>query len=260
MITFIRNLYKYRELFFALSSSYIKARYKQTILGAGWALVQPAMLMLTVIFVFPVIANISPSMKPYSLFVFIGFWLWTFFSNSLSFSVPSLVQNTPLLRKIYFPREIFIVASIVPSLLDFILGLAILMVMMIYFSISVSPLFILLPFIFFFFILFTLGLGFLGSIINVAFRDVSKFLPIALQILFFATPIIYSFDNVKQSYIIFYKLNPLTGLIDAFRSITIKGEISNPRSLIYAVTTSFTIFIIGYFIFKKGEEVIADIV
>lgn len=260
MFLFIKNLYNYRELFYALSLSYIKARYKQTVLGTGWALVQPAVLMLTVIFVFPMIANITPAMKPYSLFVFVGFWLWTFFSNSLSFSIPNLVSNTSLLRKIYFPREILIVAAVVPSLLDFALALAILIVMMIYFGIHLTFFILLLPILFFIFILFTLGLSFLGAIANVAFRDVSKFLPIMLQILFFATPIIYSFDNVRSSYILFYKLNPLTGIIDSFRSIIIHGRIDHPFSLAYATGASIAIFLAGYYIFKKGEQVIADII
>jgi len=260
MFQFFKNLYEYRELLYALSRSYIKARYKQTILGVGWALIQPIVLMLTIIFVFPEIANISPEMQPYSLFVFIGFWIWTLFANSLAFAIPNLVQNTALLRKVYFPREILIISAILPNLLDFIIGIIILSIFMIYFSVPINILFLLLPFLLLIFVFFTTGIALLGSIANVAFRDVSKFLPIGLQILFFATPIIYSFNNINTTYVKLYKINPLTGIIDSFRSIIMYGTIDHPIALVYALIVSVVIFYIGYFVFKKGEEVIADIV
>lgn len=260
MFQFFRNLYQYRELLYALSGSYLKARYKQTILGVGWALVQPLILMLTVIFVFPLISNISDDMKPYSLFVFIGFWIWTLFANSISFSIPNLVQNTALLRKVYFPREILIVSATLPSLFDFLISIFVLIVFMIYFSIPINILFLLLPFLLIIFIFFTLGIAFLGSIANVAFRDVSKFLPIGLQILFFATPIIYSFSNVNENFLKLYKINPLTGVIDGFRSIIMHGTIDHPITLVYALIVSVLVFYVGYFTFKKGEQIITDII
>ncbi|MEI7810392.1 MAG: ABC transporter permease [bacterium] len=260
MFQFFRDLYKYRELLFALSRSYIKARYKQTILGVGWAIVQPVVLMLTIIFVFPLIANISPDMKPYSLFVFIGFWIWTLFSNSLSFAIPNLVQNTALLRKVYFPREILVVAAIIPSLLDFAIGILVLFIFMFHFGVPFNIDFLLLPFLLVIFMFFTLGISLLGAVANVAFRDVAKFLPIALQILFFATPIIYSFNNVNGAYVKLYKANPLTGVIDGFRSIIMRGTIDNPKTLVYALIVSIVVFYTGYFIFKKGEQVMADII
>ncbi len=260
MFNFFINVYEYRELLYALSESYIKARYKQTILGVGWALVQPIVLMLTVIFIFPTIANININMQPYPLFVFIGFWIWTLFANSLSFAIPNLVQNTSLLRKVYFPREILILAAIIPSLLDFMIGAFILGIFMFHFSISVNTLFLLLPFLLIIFMFFTLGISLMASIINVAFRDVSKFLPISLQILFFATPIIYSFENINIKYIKLYKLNPLTGIIDSFRSIIMHGTIDHPYSLIYTFITSLVVFYMGYFIFKTGESIITDII
>ncbi|MEI8174729.1 MAG: ABC transporter permease [bacterium] len=260
MFQFFKNLYEYRELLYALSGSYIKARYKQTILGVGWALVQPLVLMLTIIFVFPQIANISQDMMPYSLFVFIGFWIWTLFANSLAFSIPNLVQNTALLRKVYFPREILVVSAILPNLLDFCIGILVLIIFMIYFSVPINISFLLLPFLLIIFMFFTLGIALLGSVANVAFRDVSKFLPIGLQILFFATPIIYSFNNVNSAYVKLYKINPLTGVIDGFRSIIMHGTIDHPLTLVYALIFSIIVFYIGYFTFKKGEQIMADII
>lgn len=261
MIQLIRNCYEYRELLYALSESYIKARYKQTILGVGWALVPPILLMLTVIYAFPHLADIAPEMEPYPLFVFIGFWFWTFFANSLAFAVPSLVQNVSLLRKVYFPREILVIAAIVPSILDTLLGVLPLLVLLYYFSIPLSLSFVLLFILFIIEGFFVLGIAFLGAIANVAFRDVTKFLPISLQILFFATPIIYSINTVSMgTYATIYKLNPLAGTIDAARSIVLNHTIIHPYALAYALCVSIAVCGMGYLTFKAGEKIITDII
>ena len=260
MVQLIKNCHEYRELLYALSESYIKARYKQTILGVGWAIVPSVLLMLTVIFAFPHIANIAPDMKPYPLFVFIGFWFWTFFANSLAFAIPSLVQNVSLLRKVHFPREILVIAAIVPSILDSALGTLPLFALLLYFKIPLSFSFFLLLILFIIELILILGLSFVGAITNVAFRDVAKFLPITLQILFFATPVIYSINTISTgTYANIYKLNPLAGILDAARSIVLNQTIIHPHALIYASCMSIATCWIGYLTFKAGEKIITDI-
>src|SRR3989338_7830654 len=121
-MNFFKNIWHYRELVYTLSRSYIIARYKQTILGVGWALIPPILLGLTILFAFPGKINITPEMQPYALFVFVGFWLWALFSNALTFAVNSLVSQGALVRKAFFPRELLVVASIAPIVLDFLIS------------------------------------------------------------------------------------------------------------------------------------------
>lgn len=258
MIQLIRNIVAYRQLLYILSQSYIKARYKQTILGVLWAVAQPLVLMIIVTLVLSNLNQGQTISLPYPIFAFIGFWVWALFSNSLSFAVPNLVQNSALLRKIYFPREILVIAAVVPSLLDFGLGFVVLLFLALYFNVTVTPLLIALPFFLLILLLFILGIAFLGSILNVAFRDVSKFLPISLQIIFFASPIIYPSAFIPEKYSSLINANPLTGVIEGMRLVIVNNTFST-SGLFYAFVASLVCCWIGYFVFKKGEQIIADI-
>ena len=259
MRTFFRNLYTYRELLFALSKSYTNARYKQTILGFGWALLPALILLCTTLAVFPNLFAYKGSI-PYPIYIFLGFWIWTFFSNALSFAVPNLVANTSLLRKVYFPREVLIVAAAVPSILDFAIGSCITIGLLLFYKIPIGLPIIVLPFIILILFIFTIGLSLGFSILNVAFRDVSKMLPLFLQILLFASPVVYSLDTITDKWRTLILWNPLTGIIESTRSVLGAHAWPNWQVLGISAIGSITIFIISYALFKKGESVIADIV
>lgn len=259
MVTFFRNLYEYRELLRALSVSYLKARYKQTALGIGWAIIPSLVLMATTLAIFPNLLTYHGSI-PYPLYIFLGFWVWTLFANALSFAVPNLVQNVSLIRKVSFPREILIVAALVPSIVDFLFGFLVVIGLMIYYHVALSITILALPLLLITEFFFILGIALGLSILNVAFRDVAKLLPVALQILLFASPVVYGISQITDQWKNLIKLNPLTGIIEGVRN-TIAGNTWPDWNLfIIAVITSVLCFTIGYFIFKKGEELIADII
>ena len=251
-------MYEYRELLRALSTAYIKARYKQTIFGIGWAFIPSLLLLATALIVFRNLLNYSYAL-PYSIYIFLGLWFWTFFSNALSFSVPNLVQNTALLRKIYFPREVLIVAATVPSILDFAINTIIVLALFIYFH-STPPLVLLyaIP-LFLILYFFTLGLALMLSMFNVAFRDVGKLLPILLQVLFFVSPVIYGITQITDKWRALVKINPLTGVIETMRSLVLETP-PDWYILTATIAVSLITFYVGYYIFKKGEELAADIV
>ncbi|OGI71810.1 hypothetical protein A3J61_02305 [Candidatus Nomurabacteria bacterium RIFCSPHIGHO2_02_FULL_38_15] len=259
-MNFFKNIWHYRELVYTLSRSYIIARYKQTILGVGWALIPPILLGLTILFAFPGKINITPEMQPYALFVFVGFWLWALFSNALTFAVNSLVSQGALVRKAFFPRELLVVASIAPIVLDFLIGFIVILVLLMFYKIKLTLFWLLIPFLVLFYILLIISVGLLGAMANVAFRDFGKSLTILLQVLFFVSPVIYSFTSVPAKYAIFYKLNPLTGLIEAIRTIIINGHIIYYRSCIYSIAFTILLLILASNFFKRGEKVIADII
>lgn len=243
-----------------LSLSYLKARYRQTILGFGWAVLPTIILVFTVVFIFPSVSSSFNINGPYILFVFIGFWVWTFFSSALSFAIPNLVQNVNLLRKIYFPREILIVSAIIPVLVDYFVGLLIIICLGIYYGITIKISLIILPALFIIQVFLILGISFLGSIANVAFRDVSKLLPTMLQVLFFISPIIYPLNSVSDRFRIFLIWNPISGIIEGYRNIFIYGTFPDPTLFYCSFISSIVIFMIGYHVFKKGEQFISDII
>lgn len=257
---FFTNIWKYRELVYALSRSYIIARYKQTILGVGWALIPPILLGLTILFAFPGKISITPEMEPYPLFVFIGFWLWALFSNGLSFAVNSLVSQSSLLRKAFFPRELLVVSSVAPIVLDFLIGFLVILIMLIFYKVKLTLFWLLIPFLILIYLILIISIGLLGSLANVAFRDFGKSLSILLQVLFFVSPVIYSFTSVPEKYALLYKLNPLTGLIEAIRTIILNGHIIYYRSCIYSIGFTVLLLIFASNFFRRGEKVIADII
>lgn len=257
---FFTNIWRYRELVYTLSRSYIIARYKQTILGVGWALIPPILLGLTILFAFPGKIAITPEMQPYPLFVFVGFWLWALFSNGLTFAISSLVAQSSLLRKAFFPRELLVVASIAPIVLDFLIGLIVILAMLIFYKVKITIFWLLIPILVIFYLLLILSIGLLGALANVGFRDFGKSLTILLQVLFFVSPVIYSFTSVPEKYAIFYKINPLTGIIEAIRTIILNGHIIYYRACIYSIGFTIILLIIASNVFRKGERVIADII
>lgn len=257
---FFANIWKYRELVYTLSRSYIIARYKQTILGVGWALIPPILLGLTILFAFPGKINITPEMEPYPLFVFIGFWLWALFANGLTFAINSLVNQGSLIRKAFFPRELLVMASIAPIVLDFLIGFSVILAMLLFYKIHVTAFWLLLPILVLLYLVLIISIGLLGALANVAFRDFGKSLTILLQVLFFVSPVIYSFTSVPEKYALLYKLNPLTGLTEAIRTIIINGHIIYYRACLYSVGFSILLLIISSHVFRRGEKVIADII
>lgn len=256
----LAEILRYRELFYIFSWRDIKVRYKQTIFGIAWALFQPLINMIIFTFFFGNLVKIPSGNLPYPLFVLIGLIFWTFFSGALTHSSNSLIENENLIKKVYFPRFILPVSSIMTSLVDFVITLMLLFVVVIMFRQSLSlafMIFILIGTIITFFS--ASGLGLLFSAINVKYRDVRYILPFFIQILMFLSPVIYPLSSVVYPLKYIFALNPLTGVIESVRAVIGNTAIQYDILLI-SLCTSIVLFLIGLFYFRLTEKFFADII
>lgn len=260
MIQFCKNLFIYRELLRELVVSNIKARYKQSVLGVGWALLQPLALMVIAMVVFFQFAKVPSDGLPYPLFVYTALLPWTLHATALSSGITSLVSNVSLIRKIYFPRELFIVSAIMISLIDYLIASIVFIGMLIFYRITPGVWILSFPLLLFIHLLLITGIALGGAIINTAFRDVSKALPLVLQIWMLASPVMYPLSLVTEKYHVIYLLNPMVGIIDSYRKVILHNTAPDARSLLFSAGTSLILFAVGYRLFKAGEAMTADIV
>jgi lipopolysaccharide transport system permease protein len=252
------DLWKYRELFYILSWRDIKVRYKQTVLGAAWSIIRP--LLTTIIFtiVFSRIAKLeNPGSSPYMLMVFAGMLPWQFFSNALSESSSSLIGNANLITKVYFPRIIIPVSSVITSLLDFFISFIILIGMMIWFQFIPHWQMVFLPLFIVLLFFCSMGLGLYLTAINVKYRDFRYIIPFIIQFGLYITPVGFSSALINEKWKIVFSLNPMVGIINGFRWC-ILGENMDWLSLIISVIIITLFFIIGIFYFRKMENSFAD--
>jgi lipopolysaccharide transport system permease protein len=256
----LKILYWYRDLLWLWTSREIKIRYKQSLLGVAWAILQP--LALTVVFtlVFSILVRVDTGDTPYPIFAYSGLVPWTFLATSLSFGVSSLINNMNLVTKIYFPREILPLASIGAALVDFIIASLIFVGMMIFYRVwpSIEILWV-LPLLTIQIIL-TIGVTLIGSAILVFFRDVRFLIPLLVQIWMYATPVIYPVDLVPDKLQPYYFLNPMAGIIDGYRRALILGEPPEMSALLLSMAVSLMLFALGYALFKRLEPLYADLI
>lgn len=256
----IAELINHRELLYAWTLRTIRSRYKQSILGGLWAVIQPIASVAIFTVIFTVFMRINTGNTPYLVFSYVAMVPWTFFSGSISDMIDSLVGNMNLVTKIYFPREILPVAAMLARLLDFVIAFAVLIVLMIAYRMPIlMKSWIYIPIILLVQIGLMLGIGLMGAALNVFFRDVKHIVTLGLQIWLYATPIIYPVTMVPEWLRPYYFLNPMAGAIDAFRSVLINGEAPGPFFLISAVV-ALVLLVLGYWFFKRFENQFADIV
>ena len=253
-----KDLWRYRELFYILSWRDIKVRYKQTVIGAAWSIIRP--LLTTIIFtiVFSRIAKLNnPSLAPYALMVFAGMLPWQFFSNALSESSSSLIGNTNLITKVYFPRMIIPASSVITSLVDLGIAFIIMIGMFIWYQyappwhIIFLPLFVLLAFICAF------GVGLYLTAVNVKYRDFRYIIPFIVQFGLYITPVGFSSSVITEKWRIWYALNPMVGIIDGFRWCLL-GDPMHWKSFYISVAIISLFLWLGIFYFRKMERSFAD--
>jgi lipopolysaccharide transport system permease protein len=256
----LSSLYNYRDLLFLWTGREIRVRYKQSLLGIGWAILQPIVLTVVFTVVFSRIVQVDTGGVPYPIFAYAALVPWTFFATSLSFGIPSLVNNLNLVSKIYFPREILPFANIGAALLDFAMaGLVFVGMMAIYrIPITVNVLWV-IPLLGIQIIL-TAGVTLLGSAAIVFFRDVRFVIPLLIQVWMYASPVIYPTDLIPPAYLPIYFLNPMAGIIDGYRLALIAGQPPNMPALLVATAVSLVSLIMGYFVFKRSEPLFADLI
>lgn len=256
----LRELWEYRELLFYLSWRDIKVRYKQTVLGAAWAIIQPFMTMVVFSLFFGKLAKMPSDGIPYPLFAFAALVPWTFFANGLAQSSNSLVQNSSMLKKIYFPRLIIPISTIVSGAVDFVVAFVVLILMMGYYGIAPTANIVWIPFLLFLEVVAALGVGLWLSAMNVQFRDVRYVVPFLTQFWLFATPIAYPSSLLAEPWRTVYGLNPMVGVVEGFRWALL-GKAGGVGPLVLVSVIAVVVLLVGGLLyFKNMEKTFADVV
>jgi len=261
----LKELWNYRELLYFLAWRDVKIRYKQTLLGVIWVLIQPVLMTIIFTVFLGMLARVPTGGKPYPLLVYTGLIPWTFFSSATLGCIYSLVGNANLITKVYFPRILIPTASIMARLLDLMVSFVILIGLLLYYRLVVHyPLTLTwnlaaLPFVIILLTFFTLGLGLLISALNVRYRDVGVALPVLIQLWMFTSPVLYLTDLVPAKWRIYYFLNPLAGLIEGFRASLLGGNL-NIISLAISAAATLALLVVGAIFFRRAERSFADVI
>jgi lipopolysaccharide transport system permease protein len=256
----LQILYNYRDLLFLWTGREIRVRYKQSLLGVGWAILQPIVLTIVFTVVFSRIMQVDTGGVPYPIFAYAALVPWTFFATSLSFGIPSLVNNLNLVSKIYFPREILPFANIGAALLDFAMAGLVFAGMMVIYHVPVTIYVLWIIPLLGIQIVLTAGVTLLGAAVIVFFRDVRFVIPLLIQIWMYASPVIYPTSLIPPAYLPLYFLNPMAGIIDGYRLVLIAGQPPNLPALLVATVVSLVLLILGFFVFKRSEPLFADLI
>jgi lipopolysaccharide transport system permease protein len=254
------ELWQYRELLYFLSWRDIKVRYKQTVLGAAWAIMQPFLTMVIFTLVFGRLAKMPSDGIPYPLFAYAALVPWTFFANGLTQSSNSLVQNGNLLKKVYFPRLVVPISSVTSGAVDFVFAFLVLLVLMLYYGVVPTVHVVWLPFLLTLGFVTALGVGLWLSAMNVRFRDVRYTIPFLTQLWLFATPIAYPSSLLSEPWKSVYSLNPMVGVVEGFRWALLGTNTPPGFAIVLSSMTAVVLLVGGAFYFRRVEKHFADIV
>jgi lipopolysaccharide transport system permease protein len=256
----LRELWRYRELLYFLTWRDVKVRYKQTALGASWAILQPFLTMVVFSLFFGRLAQIPSDGVPYPIFSYAGLLPWTFFSMGLAQSSASLVTSSNLITKVYFPRLAIPVATVLSGVVDFMLAFVVLLGMMAFYGIAPTWNIIWLPFFLLLALVTCLGVGLWLSALNVKYRDVRYVIPFITQFWLFATPIAYPSALLDQPWRTIYGLNPMVGVVDGFRWALLDSNTGPGLVVLVSSVTALAVLVGGAFYFRRMEKTFADIV
>jgi lipopolysaccharide transport system permease protein len=259
MLTLLKNLWQYRELAYTLARREVIARYKQSLLGPAWALLQPVALMLTFTLINSFVKLPSEG-APYPLFCYSALLPWTMFQGGVMVATPSIVINSGIIKKIYFPREVLPLSAVLVSFFDFLMASLVFLGMMVYYRHFPGYWVLLLPFLVLVMFGYTLGIGLMTSALGTFKRDVIFTTFFVLQIWMYASPVIYPLSAVPEKYRSFYLLNPMAGLIATFRSVLLHGHQPDILPLLLGTVGSVLTLVVGYTVFKSLERWYADVV
>jgi lipopolysaccharide transport system permease protein len=256
----IGELWRYRELLYFLTWRDIKVRYKQTALGAAWAILQPVLTTVVFTIVFGHFAKMPSEGVPYPIFSFAGLLPWTFFATALSLSSNSLVTSSNLVSKVYFPRLIVPLAASMTGVVDFCIAFFILIGLMIYYHVAFSIALVLVPVFLVLALIVALAVGLWLSALNVQYRDVRYTVPFLTQLWMYATPVVYPANLITGKLHIVVFLNPMSGVIEGFRWAVLGGQGADLPSLLVSGIVTVVILIGGVFYFRRTEQRFADVI
>jgi lipopolysaccharide transport system permease protein len=257
----LKELFEFRELLYFLIWSDLKVRYKQTVLGAAWAIIQPLAVMVVFAVFFGLVVRVPTGEIPYPIFAYSGLVVWTYFANSLSRASDSILDHESLITKVYFPRLLIPVAAVMAGLVDFAIAFAVLVALVISYgfvptaAVLTLPLFVLLA------VMTALAVSLWLSALNAQYRDIRFLVPVLVQLWFFSTPIIYPTDLIPEGWRTLYEvLNPMVGVVESFRWALLGTGEPPSITLLISVVMVTAIFVSGLYYFRKMEKIFADVV
>lgn len=254
------ELWRYRDLFYFLVWRDIKTRYAQSILGVGWAVIQPVFSMIVFTIVFGNFAQVSSDGVPYAIFNFTALVPWTYFSSSLTGASGSLIGASSMISKVYFPRLVIPMAPVLGKLVDFAIAMLILFGMMIYFGFAPNAGILALPLLILLMMMSASGLGMWLTALAIQYRDVKYAMNFVVQLLMYAAPVVYPASSVPESIRLFYAVNPMVGVIEGFRAALLGTRVMPWDFIGIGAGTAVFLFISGALYFRRMERVFADVV
>jgi ABC-2 type transport system permease protein/lipopolysaccharide transport system permease protein len=253
----LHEQWEFRELLTQMTLRDLVVRYKQSIMGFGWAVFMPLMNTLIFSVVFTRVATVETAV-PYPVFAYTGLLFWNYFGSSLRFAASSLASNATLVSKIYFPREIFPFSSILVCLVDLAVGASVLVVLMVYYRVPVTPAILFLPVLLLIQTLLTAGIGLLLAMANLFLRDVKYLLEMVLSLWMFATSVVYPMDQIGGKLGMIVKLNPMNPIIEGFRSVILLGQLPPAAPLLVAAALALASLAAGWLVFHRAEYRFAE--
>jgi lipopolysaccharide transport system permease protein len=255
----LQELWQYRELLYFLSWRDVKVRYKQTLLGATWAIIQPFLTMVVFSIFFGKLAKMPSDGVPYPLFAFAALVPWTFFASGLTQSSNSLVQAANLIQKVYFPRLVVPISSVISGAIDFLFAFIVLVAMMLFYGVVPTVKIIYLPLLLVLAFGTALGVGLWLCALNVQFRDVRYIVPFLTQFWLFATPIAYPSSLLSEPWRTLYGFNPMVGVVEGFRWALLGTQTAPGPLIVVSSLASLVVLVTGAFYFRRMEKTFADI-
>ena len=256
----LRDLWEYRDLLYFLTWRDIKVRYKQTVLGAAWAIIQPFFTMVVFSLFFGRLAKMPSDGIPYPIFSYAALVPWTFFANGLSQSSSSLVASANLIKKVYFPRLVVPISAVISGGVDFVLAFVVLLGMMLFYGIVPTAAVVWLPLLLLLALVTSLGVGLWLTAMNVQFRDVRYAVPFLIQAWMFATPIAYPSSLLEEPWRTLYGINPMAGVVEGFRWALLGAQTAPGPIVAVSALVAVGLLISGAFYFRRMEKTFADVV
>lgn len=255
----IRDLWEYRDMLLYLVLRDIKARYTQSVLGIGWAVLQPLFLMIVFTVIFGKLVKINTNGMDYAVFSYTALVPWAYFSNSLMLTTGSLIQNSNLLSKVFFPRLVLPMSTVLSTLVDFFIAFILVIVLMIWYQVSPTIWVLFLPVLLLLMLVLSVSLGSLFAALAIQYRDVRHGIAFLVQGMMYASPVVYPVSIIPDKYRLIYGLNPMAGVIEGFRSALL-GSTPMPWDLIIVGTiVTLVVAVIGLTYFKFTERIFADV-
>jgi lipopolysaccharide transport system permease protein len=253
------ELYEYRDLLFFLVWRNIRVRYAQSLLGIGWAVIQPLFSMVVFTIIFGNLAKMDSNGAPYAVFSFVGLVPWTYFSSALLDSAGSLIGNTAMIRKVYFPRLVLPLSAVFAKLIDFSISMVLLVGIMAWYGIVPTGQIVVLPLLILLMILSAAGMGMWLTALSIQYRDIHFSLNFIIQLMMYAAPVVYPASLVPEKYALLYSLYPMVGVVEGFRAALL-GTIPMPwGSIALGFVVSSILAVSGALYFRNKERIFADV-